>query len=280
MTNETILSVYDKKLASLPIHFNEVTIATSLGKTNVLIFGDATKPSLFLLHGLNSAAPFAFDTVSFLVEKYQIFAIDILGQPNKSDFVRLNKKNTSYGKWLQETVCHFNLGKITLCGISFGAFPILQSLLIDEKKVKEVFLISPAGIVNGSLLKTITRFLIPMKKFKKTKSEVSLKQCLLNLYDEFDDFNLQFLKEVFLNFKMDFSITPNFKKSELSSIKTPITIISSKNDFFVPGQKLKKRSEKSFTSLKKYFVLENANHIPKKEVLENYFYGAGLGISV
>ena len=271
MTNETILSVYDKKLASLSINFNDVTIATSFGKTNILIFGDSTKPPLFLVHGLNSAAPFALDTVSFLLKKYQIFTIDVLGEPNKSDFVRLNKKNTSYGKWLQETVSHFNLDKITLCGISFGAFPILKSLLIDEKKVKEVFLISPAGIVNGSFLKTITHFLIPMKKFKKTKSEVYLKQCLLNLYDEFDDFNLQFLKEVFFNFKMDFSITPNLKKSELSSIKTPITIISSKNDFFVPGKKLKKRSEKSFTSLKKFNILENAKHIPKKEVLEKVF---------
>mgnify|MGYP000436356608 CR=1 FL=1 len=73
------------------------------------------KPALFLVHGLNSCAPFAFDTVSFLIEKYQILAIDILGEPNKSDFVRLNKKNASYGKWLLEITNYFKADHFTLC---------------------------------------------------------------------------------------------------------------------------------------------------------------------
>lgn len=267
MINEKILSAYDKKLASLNIPFKEKKIETTFGKTNILIFGDAKKPSLFLVHGLNSAAPFAFDTVSFFTDKYQIFAIDILGEPNKSDFIRLNKKNDSYGKWLLEITNYFKVDHFTLCGISFGSFPVLKSLLIHQEKVKEVFLISPAGIVNGNLLKTIFRFLIPMKRFQKTKKEEYLKKCISNYCDEFNALDLQFLKEVFLNFKMDFSITPNFKTSKLSKIKTPITIISSKNDFFVPGKKLKKRSEKSFTSLKKCIVLQYSKHIPKKELI-------------
>lgn len=270
MTNKKIIAVYNKKLASLNIPFKEEKIKTSFGKTNILIFGDENKSPLFLVHGLNSAAPFAFDTVSFLLDSYQVFTIDIIGEPNKSDFIRLNKKDTSYGKWLLEITNYFKVDELSFCGISFGAFPILKSLLINETNVKEVFLISPGGIVNGSLLKTVTHFLIPMKKFQKTKNEIYLKKCLSNLYDEFDNFNLQFLREIFLNFKMDFSITPNFKISELSKIKTPITIISSKNDFFVPGEKLKKRSEKSFTSLKKCIVLKNSKHISKGLITE-YF---------
>jgi esterase/lipase len=263
--------IYQKKIASLNIPFKENKIKSSFGKTNILIFGDDKKPPLFLIHGLNSAAPFAIDTVSFLIGKYQVFAIDILGQPNKSDFIRLSKKDVSYGKWLLEVINHFKLDTISLCGISFGAFPVLKSLLINEKKVQEIFLISPAGIVNGNIIKTVFSFLIPMKKFQQTKNEIYLQKCLSNLYDEFDTIDFQYLKEVFLNYKMDFSITPNFKKSELSKIKTPITIISSKNDFFVPSKKLKKRSEKHFTSLKNFIVLENSKHIPKKEVLEKFF---------
>ena len=70
MTNEKILSIYDKKLASLNIPFRERKIETSFGKTNIIICGDDKKPPLFLVHGLNSAAPFAIDTVSFLLEKH------------------------------------------------------------------------------------------------------------------------------------------------------------------------------------------------------------------
>lgn len=267
-----ILTIYTQQLNFLNTVFKEQKIETTFGKTNILIFGDAKKPALFLLHGLNSAAPFALDSVSFLTEKYQVFAIDVLGEPNKSDFVRLNKKNHDYGKWLLEIINYFKVDTYTLCGISFGAFPILKSLLIDEKRAKEVFLISPAGIVNGNVFKTITRFLIPLKKFQKTKNKDYLIKCLSNLYDEYDDFQIRYLSEVFLNFKMNFSITPNFKTSELSSIKTPVTIIASKNDFFVPGEKLKGKSEKSFTNLRKFFVLEQSKHIPKKSILKSYFY--------
>lgn len=267
---QEIITIYNKKLVSLSTKFVEEVITTSFGKTNVLVFGDETKPKLFLVHGLNSAAPFAFDTVSFLVDTYQIFAIDILGQTNKSDFVRLNKKDDSYGEWLKEVVSYFKFDSYSFCGISFGAFPIIKSLLINEEKVEEVFLISPAGIINGSVFKTIFRFLVPMKKYQITKNENDLKKCLQNLYDVFDQLTLNYQKEVFLNFKMDFSITPNFSSEELSKVKTPITIISSKNDFFVPTSKLKKKSKK-ITSLKNFIKLENSKHIPAKEILKNAF---------
>ncbi|WP_299014392.1 hypothetical protein [uncultured Polaribacter sp.] len=266
-----INKLYNSKLKTFKTSFTEKDIITSFGKTHVIIFGDEGKPALFLLHGLNTSAPFAFSMVSFLAEKYQIFAVDILGEPNQSDFVRINKKDTSYGKWLQEVINHFQLNSFSFCGISFGAFPILQSLLIDEKKVNEVFLISPAGIVNGSLPKTIFRFLIPMRKFRKTKNEIHLKQCLSNIYDEFDEFTYPYLKEVFLHFKMDFSITPNFKTSALKKIQTPITIIASKDDFFVPALKLKRRSKKTFASIKKFIVLENSKHVPAKSILKANF---------
>lgn len=269
--NLQIIKIYHQRLTSLKLDYTEQLVSTKFGKTNILVFGDEKKPSLFLIHGINSAAPFAIDTVSFLLKEYQIFAVDILGQPNKSDFVRLNKKDTSYGKWFLEIINHFKVDNVTLCGISFGGFPILKSLLIDDKKVKEVFLISPAGIINGSLLKTIFKFLIPMKKFQKTKKDNYLLKCLSSIYDEFDDLNRPFLKEVFLNFKIDFSVTPNFKTQELSTLKTQITIISSKNDFFVPAKKLKKRCKKYISNLKGFIVLENSKHIPSKEKLNFIF---------
>jgi pimeloyl-ACP methyl ester carboxylesterase len=271
LTNEKILSIYDKKLASLNIPFRERKIETSFGKTNIIICGDDKKPPLFLVHGLNSAAPFAIDTVSFLLEKHQVFAIDILGQPNKSIFIRLSKQNNSYGNWLLEIINHFNFEKVTLLGISFGAFPILKTLLIDDKKIKNAILISPAGIINGNLWKTISRFLIPMKRFQKTKKERFLETCLFNINDESNFYNTEFLKEVFLNFNMDFSLTPNFTKNELAKIKTPITIIAGKNDFFVPALKLKKRSEKNIASLANFIFLKNSKHIPSKSVLKDLF---------
>ena len=271
MENLKLNSLYNEKISALNFLVFERKIPTSYGFTNVVIAGKDNKPPLIVLHGINSAAPFALSKISFLEDKYQIFAIDLLGQPNKSDFVRLNKKDTAYGKWFLEIINHFKVDNVTLCGISFGGFPILKSLLIDDKKVKEVFLISPAGIINGNLINTIFKFILPMKKFQKTKKEVYLLKCISNISDELNEIDIKYLKEVFLNFTIDFSVTPNFKASELSKIKTPISIISSKNDFFVPAKKLKKRCKKYISNLKGFIVLENSKHIPSKEKLNFIF---------
>ncbi|QTE24339.1 alpha/beta hydrolase [Polaribacter cellanae] len=269
--NYNYIKYYHLKLNELKIPFKEKLIKTSFGKTNIIICGDSNKPPFFLVHGLNSAAPFAIESVQFLLKEHHIFAIDLLGEPNISDLVKISKKDDSYGKWLLEITNYFNIKNITLCGISFGAFPILKSLLIDNKNIKQVFLISPAGIIHGNILASITKFLIPMKLFQLTKKNHFLKKCLNSIYNDFDSITFAYLKEVFLHFKMDFSPTPNFKTEDLATIKTPISIISSKKDFFVPGEKLKKKSEKGFNNLKNFIVLENAKHVPSLMVLEDAF---------
>jgi pimeloyl-ACP methyl ester carboxylesterase len=271
LTNSKIKALYSEKIKALGLDYEEIMVSSIYGKTNVVIFGDEKKTPLLLVHGLNSGAPFAFDTISFLLKKYQIFAIDVLGQPNKSDFVRLNKKDDSYGEWLLEVINDLQIKNITFCGISYGAFPILKSLLIDDIKIKEVFLISPSAFIHGSLWKTIFKFIMPLKKFQKTKNDIYLKKCLTIIYDEFDELTLNYLKQVFLNFKMDFSLTPNFKKSELKNINIPVTIIASKNDFFVPAKKLKRKCKKHVSSLKNFEILEDSKHIPSNKVLEETF---------
>lgn len=266
LINNIIVEVSNK----IDHKIDELSIDSSYGKTAVLVCGDVEKPPILLVHGLNSAAIFALDHLSFLLENYQIFAVDILGQPNKSEFVRLSKKNNSYGNWLLEVIEKLKLHKPTLCGISFGAFPILKSLLINDSCSKEVFLISPAAIVHGDVLKTIVRFLIPVKQFQRTQKEKYCRKFLENLYDDFDELTFNYQKEVFLNFDMDFSVTPNFTLKELLKLETQITIIVGENDFFVPYQKLKKRSKK-ITSLKNFIALENSKHISSKKKLKQVF---------
>ena len=267
------LTYYHLKLTNINVNYTEKTILTSFGKTHIIVCGNSSKPPLFLIHGLNSGAPFALDRVLFLAKTHQIFAIDILGQPNKSDFIRLNKKENIYGEWLLEIINYFAFKNISLCGISFGAFPILKSLFIEENNVKEVFLISPAGLINGKLIKTIFKFVLPMKRFQKTKNKKYLIECLDQLYDNYDKETFMYLKEVFLHFNIDFSMIPNFKRKDLARLQTPITIIASKKDFFVPAEKLKKRSKKSFTSLKRFIVLQNSKHVADTTTLKTAFKG-------
>lgn len=268
-----IKELYEKKLNELSTNFEEIKINTSFGRTNIICCRNSSKPSLVLIHGLNSSAPFALNQLSFLLDNYSVFAIDIPGLPNKSNTKRIPKKGNNYGLWLNEIIKNLNIYNTTFVGISFGSIPILQSLLINEKYIKEVYLISPAGFVYGNLLMSISNFLIPLLKFKILKKEIYSKKCLNSIYDDFDITTKLYFEKVVLNYKVELSLNPNFSFKQISSIQTPMHIVISEDDYFVSAKKIRKKYFKLPNNVKFSFI-KKSKHIATKEKYENYFFNS------
>jgi len=260
-----ILNLYNQKLKELGIEYKYEIIDTDFGKTNIIIIGDSTKPPLIIVHGLNGCAPIALETYPTLSEKFQVFAIDVLAQPNKSAETRLNMKDNSYGLWINELINKLELKNVTMAGFSFGGLIILKTLIQNESNIKEVFLSAPAFIVNGNPLIALFKIFIPMKQYIRTKKTKYIEKFLETLFSEKDEFALNFLSKVFLYFDMDFSPIPIIKKEEALSIKTPITLIVAKKDIIFPGVKMMKRANKIFPSLKNTLLLENSKHVQNRK---------------
>jgi pimeloyl-ACP methyl ester carboxylesterase len=259
-----ILSLYDKKLKELNIEFLYKTMDTSYGETNIIISGKPSNPPILLVHGSNGCAPIALETYPNLYRKFQVFAIDVLAQPNKSAETRLSMKDNSYGLWIHELINQLQLKNVTMAGFSFGGLIILKTLIQNENNIKEVFLSAPAFIVNGNPLIALFKVFIPMKLYMKTQKNKYLEKFLKTLFTEKDEFALAYLSKVFLYFKMDFTPVPIIKKEEAALIKTPITIIAAKKDIIFPGVKMIKRAHKIFPSLKHIVLLESSKHVQNK----------------
>ncbi|WP_438423903.1 alpha/beta fold hydrolase [Aquimarina macrocephali] len=259
-----ILNLYNEKLNDLEIEFENKIIDTNFGKTNMIIVGNSIKPPLLLVHGSNGCAPIALETYPTLYKEYQVFAIDVLAQPNKSAEIRLSMKDESYGLWINDIINKLELKNVTMVGFSFGGLIILKTLIQNQNNIKEVFLSAPAFIVNGNPLIALFKVFIPMKRYIKTKNTKYLEKFLEVLFSERDEFALNYLSKVFLHFKMDFTPIPTIKKTEAQSIKTPITIIAAKKDIMFPGKKMIKRANKIFPSLKKTILLENSKHVQNR----------------
>jgi pimeloyl-ACP methyl ester carboxylesterase len=260
-----ILNLYNQKLKELGIEYTYRIIDTDFGKTNIIITGDSTKPPLIIVHGSNGCAPIALETYPTLSEKFQVFAIDVLAQPNKSAETRLNMKDNSYGLWINELINKLELKNVTMAGFSFGGLIILKTLIQNESNIKEVFLSAPAFIVNGNPLIALFKIFIPMKQYIRTQKTKYIEKFLETLFSEKDEFALNYLSKVFLYFDMDFSPIPIIKKEEALSIKTPITLIVAKNDIIFPGVKMMKRANKIFPSLKNTLLLENSKHVQNRK---------------
>jgi len=259
-----ILNLYDKKIKDLNINYHNKTVETTFGTTNVIITGDVSKPPILIVHGSNGCAPIALETYSGLESHFQVFAVDVLAQPNKSGETRLSMKNDDYGKWLHEVIDNLALKNVTLAGFSFGGLVILKALEFKDANIKEVFLTAPAYIVNGNPLKALLKVFIPMKRYIRTKKSKYVERFLNELFTEKDAFALEFLSKVFLHFKMDFTPVPVINKREADLIKTPLTLIAAKNDLMFPGDKMIKRANKIFPSIKRTILLEQSKHVQNK----------------
>lgn len=260
----TILALYQQKLESLAIQYSSKTVATSYGKTHIIRSGDSLKPPMIVVHGSNGCAPVALETYSLLHQKYCVYAVDVLAQPNKSAENRLSMKDESYGKWMNEVINALYLDTVSMAGFSFGGLVILKTLEHDESKVKEVFLTAPAYIVNGNPIKALFKVFIPMKRYMKTKDKAYVEQFLSSLFTEHDSFAYAFLSEVFLEFSMDFSPVPVIKSRKAQQIQTPITLFAADQDLIFPGKKMIKRASKLFPSLVHAELIANSKHVQSK----------------
>ena len=256
-----ILNLYDKKIKDLNINYHNKTVETTFGTTNVIITGDVSKPPILIVHGSNGCAPIALETYSGLESHFQVFAVDVLAQPNKSGETRLSMKNDDYGKWLHEVIDNLALKNVTLAGFSFGGLVILKTLEFKDANIKEVFLTAPAYIVNGNPLKALLKVFIPMKRYIRTKKSKYVERFLNELFTEKDAFALEFLSKVVLHFKMDFAPVPVIKTDAAKLINTPITIFAAKNDLMFPGKKMIKRARKIFPSLFQTVLLSESKHV-------------------
>lgn len=260
-----ILSLYDKKLESLNLDFEYLTVQTSFGKTKIIATGDPANPPIIVVHGSNGCAPIALETYANLYKSFRVYAVDVLAQPNKSAETRLSLKDNSYGRWMNEIIADLKIESVTMAGFSFGGLIILKTLEHDEAKIKEVYLSAPAYIVNGNPLKAIFKVFIPMKRYMKTKKVKHVEKFLSHLFTDRDEFAIEFLSKVFLEFEMDFTPVPVIDAKAAKEITTPITLFAAQNDILFPGNKMIKRAAKIFPSLKKSTLLEHSKHVQNQE---------------
>src|SRR6056297_943068 len=260
-----ILRLYDAKLESLNIDYEYLTVQTSFGKTNIIATGDPDNPPIIIVHGSNGSAPIALETYANLHKQYRVFAVDVLAQPNKSAETRLSMKDDSYGRWMNEIIADLKIESVTMAGFSFGGLIILKTLEYDESNIKEVYLSAPAYIVNGNPLKALFKVFIPIKRYMKTKKVKYIEKFLSHLFTDRDEFAIEFLSKVFLEFEMDFTPVPVIDAKKAGEITTPITLFAAQKDILFPGKKMIKRATKIFPSLKKSTLLEHSKHVQNKE---------------
>jgi pimeloyl-ACP methyl ester carboxylesterase len=140
-----ILGLYDSIIESIGIPLEEVYIDTSLGNTHIIISGPADKPPIILVHAFYATAASWYQNLKKLSEEFRVFAIDIIGDPNKSKPIKLIRDSKDYVTWLNEIMRELKLDRADFIGNSVGAFHVVNFAFHSPEKVRRMILIGPAA---------------------------------------------------------------------------------------------------------------------------------------
>ena len=143
-----VLDYYNEMLNKYSDNNRQYYINTRHGKTFVIEAGEKTAQPIIFLHGSGMSS---FMWIKELIEyskKYRVFAVDILGEPGKSEGNRLPLVGKFHSEWLLDIYESLNINKSNVVGISLGGWIAIKFATDYPKMVEKVVLISPSGIGN------------------------------------------------------------------------------------------------------------------------------------
>jgi pimeloyl-ACP methyl ester carboxylesterase len=143
-----VLAAYDNVLSQWGVPFEELDVATSFGQTHVIASGPTDGPPVVRLHAYFATAASWYRTVGALSDTYRTFAVDVLGEPNKSRPVQPIRSMDDYRQWFTELADGLGLTQMYLVGNSMGGFGATYLAIHLGRRVRKLVLISPAATIH------------------------------------------------------------------------------------------------------------------------------------
>lgn len=142
---DSFLKSYNTVLARWPVPYEELNIPTRFGSTHIITSGASDLKPLFLLHGMMGTGTAWLPNAADFSKHYRIYAIDLIGEPNKSEPVRPVKNRREFTEWLVEIFDRLGIDRANIVGNSFGGFLALNQASHTPDRIEKLVLISPAA---------------------------------------------------------------------------------------------------------------------------------------
>ena len=162
------LAAYKAAMKSWPVPWEEIEVSNRFGTTHVIASGPEEAPPLVLLHGFFTTLLLWAPNIADFSKSYRVYAIDIMGNRNRSVPQETIGTSDDIVEWLRETLNELRLQNVYLAGMSFGGWLSINFALAEPERVRKLILISPAA----SLLPLVKQFIprailssLPPKKF-------------------------------------------------------------------------------------------------------------------
>jgi pimeloyl-ACP methyl ester carboxylesterase len=258
-----IMELYDSLLSRWPVQSFPLTVTTCYGSTFILRCGNNLFPPLILLHGAGSNLTSWIGEISTYCKYFNVYLIDIPGEPGRSTENRLSSKTTEFAQWLHDIFENLGLKKACILGLSQGAWISLKFATCFPDQVEKLVLLSPAGIVPTKfsfILKAVFYSNSGRKGINRLNQIVFGKNS--KSYEAIDYMNL-----ILENFRSRLGKEYLFSDKELEGLTMPILFMGGSDDAVRSSEKIEARLKSKITSVKSVIcqdtghVLENVSGI-------------------
>jgi pimeloyl-ACP methyl ester carboxylesterase len=252
------LAAYDAILARWPVPYQELNIPTCFGTTHIVASGSAKAKPLILLHCMMGSATVWLPNVAALSKHYRVYAIDVIGEPNKSVPSRKVNYRDEFAKWLLDVFNNLKINRANIAGNSYGGFLALNQASHTPERIERIVLISPAATFT-QIWPFYFHMYIPLilglkKSFKKAGEWIQQGIAFDKGWNELSQTVYKYGKPI----NMVYPIV--FKKAELQKVQNPTLLLIGGKEVIYKPEKTIKKAKQLMPGLQAEIV-PNANHI-------------------
>lgn len=231
---------YERFLSRIPNPVSHREVATRFGASHVLIAGPEDAPPLVCLHAMRTGSAHLLSEFTALIGRFRMIVPDLPGQSVRGLPVRL-PFDDSNARWLADVLDGLGLDRVNLFGVSWGAYVARLTANTIPERIQKLALLVPAGIVNGSHWKGLTRMALPLVRYRLWRTDANLRRFLDPLLTTWDEDWAHFMADSLDDMPIDMRIPPLAMDDQLKALAMPTLVFGAANDISFPGRPMVER---------------------------------------
>lgn len=226
-----LMALYDELLKGWPSDTESLYLNNRYGKIHVLVTGPDSAPPMLLFHATSMGAPSWMENIGVLNKKYRCYAIDHIGEGDRSRLANINQHPKTEEEQFQlysDIADSLGIDHATLIGSSNGGRTAMIFASYAPERVDKLILCGPMGInmpSMGMYTRMVFSSMIPLKSIRSNVEEWALgnSPAITDRYGKWFD-------EIMLGTLPRSAAPMPLSAEQLAKIKAPTLLILGTND--------------------------------------------------
>lgn len=237
-------------------------LATSYGETYVMESGDASLPTVIVLHGGMTNHAFIMYFLRELVGRFHVICPDMPGHAGFSTEARIDPRGDGFGHWLIEVMDALGIESADFVGTSYGGFVANRVIALAPERVRKAALIVPAGIIGMSRVSLVRHMLGWQIAYAVTGFEFFFRKLMDAFFTDYDDVDVrEFFRLTLTGMRIDTRQMKLSSPEQCRSFDRPVYVIGSERDVVFNCKALQARVGELYPHAR-FDILQGSKHSP------------------